>query len=179
MQKPLLCARCATASFYGQADFQLPPIGGHVISIRRLTGGFGSELLHCRDDLSFDYFSLSPCSSIVSFDLAATRQSLRQGSKLSEHRSHFGSRYKLGCCVYAGLFCKQRVSVKCKNPATRNRARDHLISATIYSQMLYQLSYSRLDTCRAQVEANKSLHASAAAEREAHNTITWLLGLVA
>ena len=31
-----------------------------------------------------------------------------------------------------------------KNPATRNRTRDHLISATLYSQMLYQLSYSRL-----------------------------------
>ena len=30
------------------------------------------------------------------------------------------------------------------NPATRNRAKDHLIAAEIYSQMLYQLSYSRL-----------------------------------
>ena len=30
------------------------------------------------------------------------------------------------------------------NPATRNRTRDHLIAASIYSQMLYQLSYSRL-----------------------------------
>ena len=30
-----------------------------------------------------------------------------------------------------------------KSPATRNRTRDHLIAATIYSQMLYQLSYSR------------------------------------
>ena len=29
-------------------------------------------------------------------------------------------------------------------PATRNRTRDHLIAAAIYSQMLYQLSYSRL-----------------------------------
>ena len=29
------------------------------------------------------------------------------------------------------------------NPATRNRTRDHLIAAAIYSQMLYQLSYSR------------------------------------
>ena len=28
-------------------------------------------------------------------------------------------------------------------PATRNRTRDHLIAAEIYSQMLYQLSYSR------------------------------------
>lgn len=32
-------------------------------------------------------------------------------------------------------------------PATRNRTRDHLISATFYSQMLYQLSYSRSDGC--------------------------------
>jgi hypothetical protein len=29
-------------------------------------------------------------------------------------------------------------------PATRNRTRDHLIAAAVYSQMLYQLSYSRL-----------------------------------
>ena len=28
-------------------------------------------------------------------------------------------------------------------PATRNRTRDHLIAAEVYSQMLYQLSYSR------------------------------------
>ena len=33
-----------------------------------------------------------------------------------------------------------------QNPATRNRTRDHLIAAAIYSQMLYQLSYSRLAT---------------------------------
>ena len=31
------------------------------------------------------------------------------------------------------------------NPATRNRTRDHLIAAALYSQMLYQLSYSRHD----------------------------------
>ena len=31
-----------------------------------------------------------------------------------------------------------------ENPATRNRTRDHLIAAALYSQMLYQLSYSRL-----------------------------------
>ena len=30
------------------------------------------------------------------------------------------------------------------SPATRNRTRDHLIAASLYSQMLYQLSYSRL-----------------------------------
>ena len=30
------------------------------------------------------------------------------------------------------------------NPATQNRTRDHLIAAEFYSQMLYQLSYSRL-----------------------------------
>ena len=32
------------------------------------------------------------------------------------------------------------------SPATRNRTRDHLIAAAFYSQMLYQLSYSRLVT---------------------------------
>ena len=30
-----------------------------------------------------------------------------------------------------------------ENPAARNRTRDHLIAADFYSQMLYQLSYSR------------------------------------
>ena len=30
------------------------------------------------------------------------------------------------------------------NPSTRNRTRDHLIAAELYSQMLYQLSYRRL-----------------------------------
>ena len=30
-----------------------------------------------------------------------------------------------------------------KIPFTRNRTRDHLISAKVYSQMLYQLSYER------------------------------------
>ena len=32
------------------------------------------------------------------------------------------------------------------NPATRNRTRDHLITAQIYSQMLCQLSYSRYES---------------------------------
>ena len=35
-----------------------------------------------------------------------------------------------------------------QRPATRNRTRDHLIAAVLYSQMLYQLSYSRLATSR-------------------------------
>lgn len=36
-----------------------------------------------------------------------------------------------------------------QSPATRNRTRDHLITAWIYSQMLCQLSYSRIgsNTC--------------------------------
>ena len=29
-------------------------------------------------------------------------------------------------------------------PATRNQTRDHLMAADFYSQMLYQLSYTRL-----------------------------------
>ena len=32
------------------------------------------------------------------------------------------------------------------SPATRNRTRDHLMAANVYSQMLCQLSYSRYDT---------------------------------
>ena len=104
------------------------------------------------NNLTLITYSLTPRSSIAA--RAAAHQFLGQGSELSEHRSHFGSRYKLGCCVYAGLFCKRPVSVTCKNPATRNRTRDHLISATIYSQMLYQLSYSRLDIWRPRGESS-------------------------
>ena len=29
------------------------------------------------------------------------------GGYISKHRSHFGSRYKLGCCVFAGLLCNR------------------------------------------------------------------------
>ena len=51
------------------------------------------------------------------------------------------------------LYCVFKVQVEGgKSPATRNRTRDHLIAATLYSQMLYQLSYSRSDcilTCHA------------------------------
>ena len=32
---------------------------------------------------------------------------------------------------------------KANNPVTQNRTRDNLMSAQIYSQMLYQLSYDR------------------------------------
>ena len=46
--------------------------------------------------------------------------------------------------VAACLQLEQRVRI---NPATRNRTRDHLIAARVYSQMLYQLSYSRLVYC--------------------------------
>ena len=49
-------------------------------------------------------------------------------------------------CVGAGTRqqAPERISVHThQNPATRNRTRDHLIAAEVYSQMLYQLSYSR------------------------------------
>ena len=47
-----------------------------------------------------------------------------------------------------GMFCIRQLNAypsKCAmgDPATRNRTRDHLITALIYSQMLCQLSYSR------------------------------------
>ena len=41
-------------------------------------------------------------------------------------------------------------ALRAKNPVTRNRTRDHLIAAFIYSQMLYQLSYDRLVLLRPQ-----------------------------
>ena len=46
--------------------------------------------------------------------------------------------------------------ILCKSPATRNRARDHLIAAVIYSQMLYQLSYSR--RCQFLCEPRSTVH---------------------
>ena len=51
-----------------------------------------------------------------------------------------------------------------KNPATRNRTRDHLITARIYSQMLYQLSYSRLERRNTDIDAQvrERSHQSAA-----------------
>ena len=49
-----------------------------------------------------------------------------------------------------------------KSPATRNRTRDHLIAAAFYSQMLYQLSYSRL------AQVNFCLHLDLSASRAAN-----------
>ena len=46
-----------------------------------------------------------------------------------------------GCSRWLGL-CPGLCGL-CKYPATRNRTRDHLIAAGVYSHMLYQLSYSR------------------------------------
>ena len=43
------------------------------------------------------------------------------------------------------------------NPVTRNRTRDHLIAAIIYSQMLYQLSYDRDDIIWCLVPTNRTL----------------------
>ena len=44
---------------------------------------------------------------------------------------------------FIGISCAGTAAAFAINPATRNRTRDHLIAADIYSQMLYQLSYSR------------------------------------
>jgi hypothetical protein len=53
-------------------------------------------------------------------------------------RAQLRARYVATSLLEFGQLC-----VACENPATRNRTRDHLIAATFYSQMLYQLSYSR------------------------------------
>ena len=42
------------------------------------------------------------------------------------------------------------------NPVTRNRTRDHLMAELIYSQMLYQLSYSR--RCQFLCEPRSTVH---------------------
>ena len=57
-------------------------------------------------------------------------------------------------CMYS--WCKhqhERCARLHENPATRNRTRDHLIAATLDSQMLYQLSYSRSDCMLLLLEA--------------------------
>ena len=45
------------------------------------------------------------------------------------------------------IFGRLVLALMDKSPATRNRTRDHLIAAALYSQMLYQLSYRR-GTCK-------------------------------
>ena len=51
--------------------------------------------------------------------------------------------FKSGCALFPLPVCFCNVVLVSKHPATRNRTRDHLIAAGVYSQMLYQLSYSR------------------------------------
>ena len=57
-------------------------------------------------------------------------------SRILTSRSREGQA-KLGGMAAGDIRCRR------KNPFTRNRTRDHLISAKVYSQMLYQLSYER------------------------------------
>ena len=57
-------------------------------------------------------------------------------SRILTSRSREGQA-KLGGMATGDIRCRR------KNPFTRNRTRDHLISAKVYSQMLYQLSYER------------------------------------
>ena len=52
-------------------------------------------------------------------------------------------RRTLPCWVLLPPDSQDRLIALTPNPAIRNRTRDHLIAAAVYSQMLYQLSYSR------------------------------------
>ncbi len=69
-----------------------------------------------------------------------------------ERASPFARKVAFWHCVASLLVMPQAAypthfaqSPRCdQSPATRNRTRDHLIAANFYSQMLYQLSYSRL-----------------------------------
>jgi hypothetical protein len=56
-----------------------------------------------------------------------------------------GPWFKSGCALFTQLqmLC-DTLTVGEQNPVTRNRTRDHLMAARVYSQMLYQLSYDRL-----------------------------------
>ena len=53
------------------------------------------------------------------------------------------------------LFATPRLPQGEESPATRNRTRDHLIAASVYSQMLYQLSYSRSETQTSPPDADR------------------------
>ena len=56
--------------------------------------------------------------------------------------------FALICCVCRPRSASYIYTLVLTIPATRNRTRDHLIAAAIYSQMLYQLSYSRIQEQR-------------------------------
>ena len=62
-----------------------------------------------------------------------------------------GPWFKSGCALLLviGWSVKAGGGRVCIYPATRNRTRDHLIAAGVYSQMLYQLSYRRCCFCPA------------------------------
>jgi hypothetical protein len=57
----------------------------------------------------------SKCSIVLKVDKNSFRQRRPNDLKIrrSHHRSHFGSRYKLGCCVHAGLFSPRFNSQSC------------------------------------------------------------------
>jgi hypothetical protein len=61
-----------------------------------------------------------------------------------------------------------------KNPATRNRTRDHLIAAAFYSQMLYQLTIAGLlviDRCVLPLDCHgRQLHRKYNAEQSGSKT---------
>jgi hypothetical protein len=51
---------------------------------------------------------------------------------------------RVPCRLASIMLVLIRESHQRQNPATRNRAMNHLIAAGVYSQMLYYLSYRRL-----------------------------------
>ena len=70
---------------------------------------------------------------------------VHHGIKSSSQQWEDGSRRRgIGTARLTGVRAPlPKGSGSVQSPATRNRTRDHLIAAALYSQMLYQLSYSR------------------------------------
>ena len=75
----------------------------------------------------------------LEFLMIGTRKAMQMSRKLMpiENAKHTNRSFVFMCSA-----------IHSWNPVTRNRTRDHLIAAWIYSQMLYQLSYDRLVRAR-------------------------------
>jgi hypothetical protein len=70
-----------------------------------------------------------------------------RGPGLNSRSSPLGDMHR--CIPFIDVKLCIAINVRSKHPgmginaAIRNRTRDHLLASTVYSQMLYQLSYSR------------------------------------
>ena len=119
------------AFFLGPNLIQRFHIVGHDISERAIFGIIHSVVLSRAHGVVVSHplsmreaLGSIPSVSIFNFSAKHVRTTFARGLGFGVGRSY-------------------QFSIRRTNPATRNRTRDHLIAAAFYSQMLYQLSYSR------------------------------------